>query len=71
MPNVWELVTEASALPVAPSNTFWNHLNTLASGDIVFKHVEGTPIQVLPESEPLIEVLLEPEAIITVLDCEC
>lgn len=30
--NIWELVTSSSTLPIAPANSFWDHLNNLGAG---------------------------------------
>lgn len=32
MSNLWELITNASTLPIQPGNTLWDHLNNLGAG---------------------------------------
>lgn len=36
MANLWEIVTGNSSLPVAPGNTFWDHLNNQQGGGNVY-----------------------------------
>ena len=35
MANLWELITNASTLPVQAGTTLWNHLNNLGAGGAV------------------------------------
>lgn len=66
--NTWELVTDASALDVSPTNTFWDHLNTLSSTGFIYKIADNPIIEVLAEPEPVVNVVSEIEPVINIID---
>jgi len=67
MANIWELITNASTLPVQAGNTLWNHLNNLGAGGpinlTIYEDIEVEldmcDYDVALEQE--YEVLLDPE----------
>lgn len=57
MPNLWEIITGNSTLPIAPENTLWDHLNNQQGGgpggETIYLYLEN---EIIMESE---EFLLE------------
>lgn len=45
MPNLWDVITGNSTLPVAPGTTLWDHLNNQAGGgEVDFTYLSTYPI---------------------------
>lgn len=61
--SLWTLITENSTLPVAPGNTFWDHLNSQQVGTGQNIYLQSVDVNV---STPKHEAnLVEPTYVVT------
>ena len=66
MANFWELITDASSLPISGSNTLWDHLNNLVgTGGGIIPVLSG--IKVIDDLPKIVTAVVDAPVVVKVL----